>query len=65
MMLKEKSNYEVQIFGDRIDAAVNNYETDYLVIQDIFIKNGIEITDHRLKPVSLENVFINVLESES
>jgi ABC-2 type transport system ATP-binding protein len=63
--LREKSNYEVQIFGDRIDAAVNNYETDYSVIQDIFSKNGIEITDHRRKPVSLENVFINVLENES
>jgi len=64
-LLKENSSYEVQIFGDRIDTAVNNYNTDYPLIQDLFGKNGIEITDHRLKPVSLENVFINVLESES
>jgi ABC-2 type transport system ATP-binding protein len=64
-LLKDKSNYEVQIFGDRIDAAVNNYETDYPLIQDLFGKNGIVIIDHRQKPVSLENVFINVLENES
>lgn len=64
-VLKENSKYEVQIFGDRIDTAVNNYDSDYPLIQDLFSKNGIEITDHRLKPVSLENVFINVLESES
>lgn len=62
-LLKNNSGFEVQIFGDRIDAAVNDYERDYPVIKDLLGKNGIEITDHRLKPVSLENVFINVLES--
>ncbi len=63
--LKENSNYEVQIFGDRIDAAVSNYDDDFQAIKNLLTKNGIEITDHRLKPVSLENVFINVLQNES
>ena len=63
--LKENSNFEVQIFGDRIDAAVSNYDDDFQVIKNLLTKNGIEITDHRLKPVSLENVFINVLQNES
>ena len=62
-ILKNNSGYEVQVFGDRIDAVVNNYETDFPVIQNILNKKGIEITEHRLKQVSLENVFINVLES--
>jgi len=63
-ILKKDSGYEVQVFGDRIDAVVNNYDTDFPVIQNVLNKNGIEITDRRLKQVSLENVFINVLESK-
>ena len=63
-ILKKDSGYEVQVFGDRIDAVVNNYDTDFPAIKNILNKNGIKITDHRLKQVSLENVFINVLESK-
>ena len=62
-ILKNNSGYEVQVFGDRIDTVVNNYETDFPVIQNILNQKGIEVTEHRLKQVSLENVFINVLES--
>jgi ABC-2 type transport system ATP-binding protein len=61
-LLKSNSNYEVQIFGDRIDIVVDDYEKDFTVVKNLLEKKGIEITDHRLKPVSLENVFINVLE---
>ncbi len=64
-VLKQNSKYKVQIFGDRIDIAVDNYETDYEQIKSLLEKHNIQITDHRLKPVSLENVFINVLENAS
>ncbi len=64
-LLKKNSGFEVQIFGDRIDIVVDNYESGYREIENMLNKNGIEITDHRLKPVSLENVFINVLETQA
>ncbi len=64
-LLKENLNFEVQIFGDRIDIVVDDYESGYRTIESMLNKNGIQITDHRLKPVSLENVFINVLETQA
>jgi ABC-2 type transport system ATP-binding protein len=64
-ILKQNSKYKAQIFGDRIDIAVDNFETDYEKIRNLLEKHSIQITDHRLKPVSLENVFINVLENAS
>ena len=64
-LLKKNLPYEVQIFGDRIDVVVDNYEKDFADVKYLLDKNNIQITDHRLKPVSLENVFINVLENAS
>jgi len=59
--LKEKSNYEVQVFGDRLDAVVLEYEKDYGIIEKLLIENGIQMTDHRIIPTSLENVFIHLI----
>jgi ABC-2 type transport system ATP-binding protein len=64
-LLKKNLKYEVQIFGDRIDVVVDNYENDFSEVKKLLDANNIFITDHRLKPVSLENVFINVLENAS
>jgi ABC-2 type transport system ATP-binding protein len=60
-ILKEKSNYEVQVFGDRLDAVVLEYEKDYGIIEKLLIENGIQMTDHRIIPTSLENVFIHLI----
>ena len=63
-LIKNETKFEVQLFGDRIDAMVNNYETDYEEIEKILNDNQIEITSHRVIPASLENVFISLV-SES
>jgi ABC-2 type transport system ATP-binding protein len=60
-ILKEKSSYEVQVFGDRLDAVVNDYEKDYEIIENLLIENGIQMNDHRIIPTSLENVFIHLI----
>jgi ABC-2 type transport system ATP-binding protein len=60
-LVKNQTKFEVQLFGDRIDIMVNNYETDYEVIENILNKNQIEITSHRLISASLENVFISLV----
>ncbi len=58
------SGYEAQLFGDRIDVVVNNYKEDLDTIENLLKANKIEILDDRLKPVSLENVFINLLQHQ-
>lgn len=63
-IIKENTNFEVQLFGDRLDAALDNYENDFPGIKSLLDKNSIEITDSRIKPASLENVFIHLLKEE-
>lgn len=62
-MISENTDYELQLFGDRIDIAADDYETDSKKIRELCAKEGLEITDIRVKPVSLENVFIYMLKS--
>lgn len=60
-LLKEKNNYEVQMFGDRLNVAVDNYEKDFAVIEKLITVRGIQMIDHRMIPMSLENVFIHLI----
>ena len=64
-ILKEKSNYEVQMFGDRLNVAVNDYENDFNIIEKLISGNGIQLIDHRLIPISLENVFIHLINESA
>jgi len=61
-LLKEKSNFEVQMFGDRLNVAVDNYEKDFSEIEKIISGSGIQMIDHRIIPTSLENVFIYLIK---
>jgi ABC-2 type transport system ATP-binding protein len=63
-LIKDNTAFEVQLFGDRLDAALENYETDFKILKSLLDKNNIEITDSRVKPASLENVFIHLLKDE-
>ena len=60
-LLKEKSDFEIQMFGDRLNAAIDNYENDYGIIKNLLSSEGIQIIDHRIIPTSLENVFIHLI----
>jgi ABC-2 type transport system ATP-binding protein len=60
-VLKDKSSYETQMFGDRLNVAVSEYEKDYAVIEKLMTDNGIKMIDHRIIPTSLENVFIHLI----
>lgn len=57
-------SYEAQLFGDRIDIALNN-EEEFNKIEFILSENNIKLISSRIKPVSLENVFIHVLNNPS
>lgn len=59
--IKSSTDFEVQMYGDRLNVAVYDYERDYAIIKKIFEKNSIIETDKRLITPSLENVFIHLM----
>ncbi len=64
-LIKKQTDFEVQLFGDRIDVMVNNYDIDYKTIEKILDDNEIEINSHRLVSASLENVFISLVSEKN
>ncbi|HEY3250893.1 MAG TPA: ABC transporter ATP-binding protein [Ignavibacteria bacterium] len=61
-ILLVESDYEIQLFGDRIDIAIDNPETDTNKITGLLRNKNIKVINMRVKPVSLENVFIYLLK---
>jgi ABC-2 type transport system ATP-binding protein len=64
-LLKENSKFEVQLFGDRINVGVANYEKDFPEITRILREAGIQLIDYRIVPISLENVFIHLINESN
>ena len=60
-LIRTTTDFEVQMYGDRLNISVFNYESDYLIIKKIFVENSIIETDKRLITPSLENVFIHFM----
>ena len=61
-ILKENFNFDIQLFGDRINVVLENFKTDFDKIEQILNKNLIEITDKRIITPSLENLFIYMMK---
>ncbi|MFZ6032678.1 MULTISPECIES: ABC transporter ATP-binding protein [unclassified Melioribacter] len=59
--IKSSTEFEVQMYGDRLNVAVPNYDNDYAVIKKLFDENNITEIDKRLITPSLENVFIHFM----
>jgi ABC-2 type transport system ATP-binding protein len=57
------SGNESQLFGDRIDIALDDPEPESKRILSMLESHGIILKGCRFKPVSLENVFIHLLQS--
>ena len=64
-IIKKQTGFEVQLFGDRIDIMINNYEKEYRTIEKLLNENQIEITSRRLISASLENVFISLVSEKA
>ena len=60
-LLKEKSVFEVQMFGDRLNIAFDDYDKDFVTVERLFSENGVQLIDNRIIPTSLENVFIHLI----
>jgi ABC-2 type transport system ATP-binding protein len=63
-ILRESTKFEIQTFGDRLNIVADNFEKDFSEIEKNLNKNGIEVSDKRIIPASLENVFIHLLKAE-
>ena len=60
-LVKEKSDFEVQLFGDRINIIVDKFSEKSGGILSLLRENNIPIEDIRTIDPSLENVFINLI----
>lgn len=60
-----KDKYESQMFGDRINIVVDDYEKDFQAIEELLNKNEITVLDNRSVTPSLENVFMYLIKEAS
>lgn len=60
-VIKSRTDFEVQMYGDRLNIAVSEYEKDYALIKKLFVENSIMEIDKRIITPSLENVFIHYM----
>ncbi len=64
-LLKENFKYEVQLFGDRVNMILPDYQIVYTKIESLLKENSIHVFNHRLITPSLENVFIHLVKQAS
>ena len=64
-LIRDENNYDVQMFGDRINVVADNYEKDLKKIKKTLKENSIEISDNRRITPTLENVFIYLIKEAS
>jgi len=61
-ILKEAFQFDIQLFGDRINIVINNYEEDFPKIKNVLDNNSINVVDKRIITPTLENLFINMIK---
>lgn len=64
-ILKNYSEYEIQIFGDRLNLAADNHDDNERKIRRILEENSVIITDIRKISPSLENAFIHLIKENN
>ncbi len=64
-LLRDYTDFEIQIFGDRLNVAVNNNEDDEKKIREILDENSVKISDMRKISPSLENAFIHLIKENN
>lgn len=64
-IIKNNANHEAQLFGDRINVVVDNFKTDYPVIEKSLLANKINIVNSRIITPTLENVFMHLIKEAS
>jgi len=62
-LIKDNLDFDVQLFGDRLNTIVSDPEDEFGKIEKLLASNNIKILDHRINIPSLENVFIHLVKS--
>jgi len=63
--IKENTEYDTQLFGDRINVVINSFEKEFPAIEELLINNEVNIIDKRIVTPTLENVFIYLIKEAS
>ncbi|MCX6150780.1 MAG: ABC transporter ATP-binding protein [Ignavibacteriales bacterium] len=61
-IIKEKTDFEVQMFGDRLNVVVDNCKNDCSALEKLLTENNISVMDVRSITPSLENVFMHLIK---
>lgn len=61
-IIKEKTGFGAQMFGDRINVVLDKFESDYPLIEKLLLSANVVIEDRRTITPSLENVFIHLIK---
>ncbi len=61
-ILKEHFDFDIQLFGDRINIVINSFENDFPQIEKVLLNNSIKIIEKRVITPTLENLFINMMK---
>jgi len=64
-LIRTRTSFGVQMFGDRIDVVMNNSREDYPQIESLLTQNDVLISSNRKITPSLENVFIHKIKDAS
>ncbi len=64
-VIKSRTDYEVQMYGDRLNVALTNYDKQFTEVEKLLTENNVQISDHRVITPSLENVFIHLISKAS
>ncbi|HAB53610.1 MAG: multidrug ABC transporter ATP-binding protein [Ignavibacteria bacterium RIFOXYB2_FULL_35_12] len=64
-IIKAKTGFEVQMYDDRLNVALQNFNNDYTGLENLLVENKIQIVDKRIITPSLENVFIHLISKAS
>ena len=61
-ILKEHFDFDIQLFGDRINIVMNSFKNDFPKIESTLLNNSITIIEKRVITPTLENLFINMMK---
>ncbi len=64
-IIKANTSYEVQMYGDRLNVTIQNYNEQFKELEKLLVDNNVDLHDHRVIPPSLENVFIHLISKAS
>ncbi|MFA8341878.1 MAG: ABC transporter ATP-binding protein [Rhodothermaceae bacterium] len=64
-IISEKLNYDIQMFGDRLNIVIDDYEIDIKKIESSLANSEVRILNKREITPSLENVFIHLIKNQA